>query len=688
MLKSIISSLLVAGIACAAESFEALPGGELTAAAIEFGSLKAEPGHVQILNQHARTGKKALRLMGGDKKTLRLQFNKIPEVDAQVSFWAQRWTRDGASDLKVVAETPKGDIPLTELKKIRVGGYQDQVMLVVPAGTRGLRLVSSSVEQGGMLVDDMEMYCGPMVVTSAQVGESAVMPMLKQAPINPVMSYNVTTAGAASPVAVECLKLKIYPADAVDSVTLRTSNYDRSVDGTDGMKFSKSKVYGKARPAADGSVTVICSGNLEPGKNVLWVDARPSAKARVGSMVTIESCGLQVGGKVYGDKAAPVVQRVGTLVAVPDAEVVNPTRQNEIRSCKTYRIPGLIRTKAGTLLGCFDARYLNHLDLSSDIDVAVVRSEDGGQTWSAPVVAMDAGPGKGNGCGDPCILQDKETGRIWIQALATHFDRNPCLLRSRPGFEPQDTGQWEMVYSDDDGKTWSSNINITREIKQYRWTTILAGPGCGIYTSNGYIVFPAQIWDFSARPVSMSTICYSADHGKTWHYGNGVPHRTSECQVVELADGALMLSCRNETFQGKRAIFVTRDFGKTWQPHETNTNTLNDPACQASLISVEHPQHGRLLLYSHPNSRPKGRNTMSIRVSRDDGKTWSEGYEYDSRECWGYSCLAMVDDENVGLFYEPSHVSETNDYHGIGFLSIPLETIMSGKTEPAPAPEK
>lgn len=119
-----------------------------------------------------------------------------------------------------------------------------------------------------------------------------------------------------------------------------------------------------------------------------------------------------------------MTQRVGVLLAVPDAEVVNPVRHCEIRNCKTYRIPGLIRTQSGTLLACFDARYENHLDLSADIDVAVSRSEDGGQTWSAPQVAMDAGPGKANGCGGPCILQDTRTGRIWVQALATHFDKN------------------------------------------------------------------------------------------------------------------------------------------------------------------------------------------------------------------------------------------------------------------------
>lgn len=79
---------------------------------------------------------------------------------------------------------------------------------------------------------------------------------------------------------------------------------------------------------------------------------------------------------------------------------------------------------------------------------------------------------------------------------------------------------------------------------------------------------------------------------------------------------------------------------------------------------------------------------MSIHVSKNDGKTWSPGYVYDAHECWGYSCIAMVDDKTVGLFYEPSHVSETNDYHGIAFISFPLETIVTGKTEPAPGPEK
>lgn len=674
MYSKTLPALLVAGIACATESFENLPIGSLHSATTEYGVLRADPDHASILNKLARTGKKTLHLAGGANITATLTFDKALSALSQLSLWLERRTPNGAFDFRVIAHTPDGQQEVARQTKLSTGGYNAQLIAELPAGTTAVSLVCTSAEKGGVLVDDLELYTEPMRVTEAELVNPGAQPMLKRAPINPVYCYRVQTQGIASPLAVNAVKLKISPADAVSQVTVRSGKYDRSEDGTIGIKFRQGKVYGTATPGADGSVTIPCTGALSPGETELWIDATPAAHARVGSSISFHPTGLTVNGENLAETAESITQKVGYLLAVPDAKVA--TLSEGMRDCITYRIPGMIRTTNGTLLACFDARYENHLDLTADIDVAVVRSEDGGQTWSEPTVAMDAGPGKGHGCGDPCILQDTTTGRIWLQALATHFDRNPCLLNSRPGFDPADTGQWEMVYSDDDGRTWSKNINITREIKQHQWTTILAGPGCGICTSKGVIVFPAQIWDFKARPVSMSTICYSEDNGKTWHYGNGVPHRTSECQVAELADGSLMLTCRNETFQGKRVVYTTKDLGKTWQPHATNTNTLNDPACQASLIAVNSSKYGKLLLFSHPNSQPKLRNHMTIHASTDDGQTWNEGLVYDVRECWGYSCIAPVDDEHIGIIYEPAHVSETNDYHGMGFLLIPLSEIL------------
>ena len=311
-------------------------------------------------------------------------------------------------------------------------------------------------------------------------------------------------------------------------------------------------------------------------------------------------------------------------------------------------------------------------------------STDGGQTWSLPTVNMDSGPGMDNGCGDPCILQDKK-GRIWMQALACHFAPGARAINaSGTGTAVNKTGQWEMVYSDDEGKTWSEIMNVTEQVKKDEWHLILAGPGNGICKKDGTIVFPAQIWQHNANPNCRSTICYSADGGKTWKMGTGVPAKTSECQVVELQDGSLMLNCRNEAYGGKRIVYVTKDMGETWEAHESNSKTLNDPTCQASLVTVDSKKYGRLLLFSNPWIH--GRSNMSIRASRDEGVTWSDGVLYDARGCMGYSCIAMTDPDHVGIIYETCHKNGETDYRGIGFIRLPLQTIVTGEEAEVKAP--
>lgn len=663
--------MLFCSLSCAAESFEQLPVGGFESLRLDVGTLTADAQNAAIIARHARSGKQTLHILGGHKKAVCITFSAPLTHETQMAFWLQRWTKRAPFDFRLIAVRPEGEIELKKIERMGVGGYRNQVQALIPAGTTALRMVCTSDARGGALVDDFELFGGPMQLRSARMVNPGAFPMLKRAPINPVMGYKLETSGAVEPQVVQSIQLRVTPASSVSEVTLRTGS-------PDGTGFAGSVVFGKGKPSADGSLTIECAGKLKPGANWLWVDATPAASASVGTTVTFENKGLVIDGKQQAGGGKPVTQSIGYLVCVPDEAVGNQPDGAAPRKCVSFRIPGLIRTASGALVGCFDARYRHSADLCADIDVAVVRSEDGGQTWTPPVVGMDSGPGVANGCGDPCILQDGKTGRIWMQALACHFSGGASLWISKTGFDPASTGQWEMVYSDDDGKTWSKeHVNPTRQIKKKEWTTILAGPGNGIYTRDGVIVFPAQIWDRAASPRCMSTICYSTDNGKSWKYGNGVPHATSECQVVELQDGAIMINCRNEARQGNRIVYTTRDLGKTWEPHPTNNNTLREPTCQASLVSVDSPKYGKLLLFSNPKSG--GRNHMTIRVSSDEGKTWSRGYEYDIRGCWGYSCIAMADDEHVGVFYESPHVTETSALHGIGFLRIPLDVIMQAK---------
>ena len=668
--KKFILAMLACGLAGAVETFETQPAGEFAKVGTQFGDLSATPGHAEINRGHGRGSAQALRVLGGEKRSVVLQLANPVEVDTVASCWLERWTRRNPFLFRIVAVVPGGEKEVLKLEKSGVGGYHHHLKWTMPAGTSAIRFEADTAAGGGVLIDDLNLEIGPMVVKEVAVHSPGVYPIMKRAAFNPVFALETKTEGTENPKSVEQVSFKVSDPAYVAGVTLRSGSED-------GLDFSHSKVYGSGVPLADGTVIINADAALESGTSRLWLDVQPAGGAPVGATISFSEVKATIDGKKYEFEHAPVTQRVGTMLAFPGDSVGNQPGGESPRHCVAFRIPGMIRTASGALVACFDARYNHEGDLCADIDVATVRSTDGGQTWTMPEVSMDAGPGHANGCGDPCIVQDK-SGRIWMQSLVCHFSGGASLWTSQTGWDKNKTGQWGMVYSDDDGKTWCKDyVNPTRQIKKEEWTTILAGPGNGITLKDGTIVFPAQIWDRAANPRCMSTICYSTDGGKNWVYGTGVPHATSECQVVELQDGGIMINCRNEAYQGKRIVYVTRDLGKTWQQHETNNKGLSEPTCQGSIIAVDSPRYGKLLLFSNP--RINGRSNMTVRVSRDDGKTWNTGLLYDVRRCMGYSCQAMVDDEHLGIIYETCHTNGKNGNRGIGFIILPMAEVMSAK---------
>mgnify|MGYP002230881702 CR=1 FL=1 len=53
-----------------------------------------------------------------------------------------------------------------------------------------------------------------------------------------------------------------------------------------------------------------------------------------------------------------------------------------------FRIPGLVTTNKGTLLGVYDVRYNSSVDLQEHIDIGLSRSTDGGKTWEKCVFPL------------------------------------------------------------------------------------------------------------------------------------------------------------------------------------------------------------------------------------------------------------------------------------------------------------
>ncbi len=323
----------------------------------------------------------------------------------------------------------------------------------------------------------------------------------------------------------------------------------------------------------------------------------------------------------------------------------------------TYRIPGLVTTNKGTLIAVYDNRKNSAVDLQEDVDIGMSRSTDSGNTWEPMKVIMDMGewgglPQNENGIGDPSILVDKETGTIWVAAVWAHGhpgERN--WWASKPGLKPEETSQFMLTKSEDDGLTWSAPINITSQVKDPKWHLLLQGPGKGITMKNGTLVFPAQFKDENEMP--HSTIIYSRDRGETWEIGTGAKPNTTESQVVELDDGSLMLNMRDNR-GGSRSVYTTTDMGETWTVHPTSRQALIEPVCMASLI--KHSYKGEnFLLFSNPNSSTD-RVNMTIKLSKDMGSTWPEQYQVllDSGAGRGYSCMTSIDEETIGILYEGS----------------------------------
>ena len=399
------------------------------------------------------------------------------------------------------------------------------------------------------------------------------------------------------------------------------------------------------------SVLLTGNQNLYPGVNFFWVSIEMKPEASLLTKITAEVTGVTADGQSLPVKcvSAPnVIRRLGVGV-----------RHAGDDGAAAFRIPGLVTTNKGTLLGVYDVRYNSSVDLQEHIDIGLSRSIDGGKTWEKMRLPLAFGeygglPAAQNGVGDPSILVDTKTNTIWIVAAWTHGMGNQrAWWSSQQGMDVNHTAQLVLVKSTDDGKTWSEPINITEQVKHPEWYFLLQGPGRGITMEDGTLVFPIQY--IGKDRIPNAGIMYSKDRGETWTIHNHARTNTTEAQVAEVVPGTLMLNMRDNR-GGSRAVYTTSDLGMTWKEHESSRTALPEPVCMASLISVKAADNvlGKdILIFSNPNTT-NARKNITIKVSLDGGHTWEHQLLLDEGENWGYSCLTMVDKETIGILYESS----------------------------------
>jgi sialidase-1 len=318
----------------------------------------------------------------------------------------------------------------------------------------------------------------------------------------------------------------------------------------------------------------------------------------------------------------------------------------------TYRIPALIETRNGTLLAVADARHNSTRDLPGRISLVVRRSADKGRTWT-PMQTLREVPEAEGGVGDASLLLDRRTGRIWC----FHAYGPPGV-----GFfesTPEKPLQVHAVHSDDDGITWSSPVNLTSQLMLPGFHGIFVTSGTLLQTRAGRMLLPLVVRDSAAKTMHARN-AYSDDGGKSWRVGAAIGPDTDESHNVELADGTIVQNLR-PVRGSARMIARSTDGGATFGPVAADP-ALIDPRCNAGIARM-----GKRLVFTNAAS-PSKRERLTIRASRDEGRSW-----YWSRLLHAgpaaYSTVIALRDGSVAVLYE---CGDQDSVERIAFVRLKL----------------
>ncbi|HVN82249.1 MAG TPA: sialidase family protein, partial [Terriglobia bacterium] len=345
----------------------------------------------------------------------------------------------------------------------------------------------------------------------------------------------------------------------------------------------------------------------------------------------------------------------------------------------TYRIPSLACTRRGTVLAFCEGRKDSNGD-GTPTHLVMKRSLGNTGTWNPPHQSGLVPEGRSRERNMtwlpmqiilPC--KRKEAYMNPVPIIDQSDEAIYLLVNYHALYDPKrdefggDTHIW-LLKSRDEGATWSKPTDLTPQVGARE-----LGPGAGIQTSRGTLVAP--VYD---------GVIYSEDHGKTWQGGSKTPGPVNESQVVELADGSLMLNTRGAPV---RTVIISKDGGRSWgEPHPVPS--LSDPelygGCQASLIrypnlNIKGSQN--LLLFANPADL-KYRMNLTVRVSFDEGMTWPVS-KLIRKGSGAYSCLTIFPDGTIGIIYETGNTYSgiIESYAMLAFARFNLEWLTGGRNQ-------
>lgn len=330
---------------------------------------------------------------------------------------------------------------------------------------------------------------------------------------------------------------------------------------------------------------------------------------------------------------------------------------------KSFRIPAIIKAPNGDLLAFCEGRVNGAGDFGN-IKVVLKRSSDGGKTWGAlQIVASNDSLQAGNPA--PVVdLTDPRfpKGRIFL--FYNTGDGHEGELRKGHGHR-------DVLFktSIDNGKTWSEPTDITLQVNRINqpqlnplwnfkedWRSYANTPGHALQFEHGkykgriYVAAnhssgdpKPELKDYQAHGY------FTDDHGATFQLSETVPFEGSnESTAAELSNDGLMMNSRNQT-GSYRIVSLSKDGGATWDTTFVDHH-LPDPICEGSLLNIGTKRGKSILAFSN-DADTNSRDSLTLRISFNDGKTWKKKYLIEAKNT-AYSDIVKISRKKIGILYE------------------------------------
>jgi len=339
----------------------------------------------------------------------------------------------------------------------------------------------------------------------------------------------------------------------------------------------------------------------------------------------------------------------------------------------TFRIPAIQVAPNGTLLAFAEGRRDNMYDPGGgDIDLVLKTSTDGGSTWS-PLSVFD-NPGEAWAASNPTTVVDQANGATWV--FYNRWEPGCGWSSSLPGTD--NCQSWARV-SYDSGTSWSVPTDLTHQARDYdNWGATFFGPGGAIQADSGRLLVPSAAKPGTSTSAARSYVLFSDDHGTSWQRGDLLDDgstRTSECQLVELVGGSILIDIRQKNGEPHRWRATSRHEGATWStlfPGEYVTAV----SCAIERYSLVSEGGDTNRIYWTGPAGP-ARANLEVRVSYDEGQTFSQTAPiYNGLAA--YSDMTNFGDGTIGVLWEK------DGYERITFTRFNQDYIDTYEPPPRP----